>query len=544
MRFWTKSLRIFNCLCDHGKQSVRRIAQKTGCSKSSVYRLQHAMERRDIHPESWVWETEVGRQWLTRLVVATLYTFGLKRGVGLDTISEFFTRLHLETQIGCSPSALRGTMQALEAALLETAAAWEQEGCTRGAVREVVGAVDETFLERMILVCMDLATGYLLLEEVADDRTYATWKALVEERLKALGTGVLYLVSDRAQALIQLAEQGLECLSMPDFFHVMHELIKSYSLAIGRHRSQAQQDLTQAQEALVRLQERPQAAHPAPAALALVETRQAEVQQWEETQHTYRHHLETLSLTLHPFCLSDSTPQTSAQVASRLHAAVEAIEALASRQQLPARHHAMKKVHKQIPALAALVDFWWQGVWQDVEPFDLSPGWRQWVQEGLLPLVYWEHQVARTRCARRKAQLVQALEAVRTTFDTHTITRRLDRQVLEEWQAWARLRVQVFARASSAVEGRNGYLSQMHHNQRGLPKQRYKVWAILHNFDCRASDGTTPAARFFRWTFPDLFETVLSQIETIPQPRRRKHQVALRGYPETVLGKRVDLLDS
>jgi hypothetical protein len=39
-------------------------------------------------------------------MVATLYTFGLKRGVGVDTMSKFFARLHLETQVGCSPSAL------------------------------------------------------------------------------------------------------------------------------------------------------------------------------------------------------------------------------------------------------------------------------------------------------------------------------------------------------------------------------------------------------------------------------------------------------
>src|SRR5262250_1859209 len=123
--------------------------------------------------------------------------------------------------------------------------------------------------------------------------------------------------------------------------------------------------------------------------------------------------------------------------------------------------------------------------------------------------------------------MMQALEAVRTAFDTHAITRGLDRQVLEEWQAWARLRTQAFARASSAVEGRNGYLSQMHHNQRGLPKQRYKVWTVLHNFDCRAPDGTTPAVRFFRRTFPELFETVLAQIDVLPPPRRRKRQVAL-----------------
>ena len=226
MTFWAKSLQVFTCLWEHGTQSVRRIAQKTGCSKSSVHRLQHALARRNSHPESWVWETADGRQWLTRLVVATLYTFGLKRGVGLDTMSEFFARLHLATQVGCSPSALRRVMQTLEAALVETAAAWEQEGCASGAMREVIGAVDETFLERMILVLMDLATGYLLLEEVADDRTYPTWQTLVEERLTGLGTGVLYVVSDRAKALIQLAEQGLECLSMPDFFHVAHEIVK------------------------------------------------------------------------------------------------------------------------------------------------------------------------------------------------------------------------------------------------------------------------------------------------------------------------------
>ena len=71
------------------------MAQQTGLSKSSVHRLQHAMERRHRHPESWLWATEDGRQWLTRIVVAPLSTFGLKRGVGLETMSEFFTRLHL-----------------------------------------------------------------------------------------------------------------------------------------------------------------------------------------------------------------------------------------------------------------------------------------------------------------------------------------------------------------------------------------------------------------------------------------------------------------
>jgi hypothetical protein len=529
MGFWDRSLLLCKYLCDHGKQSIRHLAQQTGFSKSSVQRLQQAMAGRNRHPESWFWETEEGRQWLTRLVVATLYTFGLKRGVGVETISEFFARLRVQTHVGCSPTALRGVMQTLEAMLLEIAHAWEQDGTAHGAVREIIGAVDETFLEQMMLVFLDVPTGYIVLEATAEDRSYATWKALVDERLKALGTSVLYLVSDRAQALIQLAEQGLECLSIPDCFHLMHEIVKRYSLAIARPLSQARKELQQAEERLERQQGRAaESALGAQEATAHVEARQAEVQQWEGVQRAYRQHLETLSLTLHPFGIADSVPQTSAQVESRLQAEVDALEALAGRQQLPSPHDALKKVRKQLPALAALVDFWWEGVRRDLEQAALSPRWRQWAQEALLPLVYWEYHVVHTRCPRRQDKVRQALEAVQVAFGHHALTQRLSPQALQEWQTWALHRVSAFQRASSAVEGRNGALAQLHHNQRGLPKQRYKVWTVLHNFDCRAADGTTPASRFFERTFPDLFETGLSHVEILPRARQHKDDVALR----------------
>jgi hypothetical protein len=233
-------------------QSVRRIAQRTGFSKSSVHRLQQALERRDSHPESWVWATEDGRRWFTRLIVATLYLFGLKRGVGAETIREFFARLRLEAQVGCSPAVLRGVMQALEAAMLETAGAWEQDGRAEGKGREIIGAVDETFLAHVMLVLLDVPTGYLLREDIAEDRTYRTWKAVVDERLKALGTSVLYLASDRAPALLQLAAQGLECLSLPDFFHCMHDIVQSYALAFARRVRQAHQELQKAEAVLSR----------------------------------------------------------------------------------------------------------------------------------------------------------------------------------------------------------------------------------------------------------------------------------------------------
>jgi hypothetical protein len=486
------------------------------------------MERRGIHPESWVWETEDGRRWLTRLVVATLYLFGGKRGVGIDTMSAFFARLRLETQLGCSPSALRGVMQALEAARREMAGTWEPQGCADGEGRESIGAVDEPFFAPMILVFMDLKTGDLLQEEVAEDRTYLTWQALVEERLQALRTPVLSVVSDRAKALMQRAEQGRECLSMPAFFPCMHAIVKSSSLALGRRVRHAHKARREAQEALARLQGRPQAPHEPPDATAVVAMRHAEVTHWEEARRTYHTHWETLSLTLHPFRLVDSAPHTSAQVAIHLQATREAIEVCAQSHQLPARPHALLKVRQQVPALAALVDCWWQGLQQALAPCLLSPRWRQWVHAGLLPMVSWDRQVARTRCRRRRAKMQAACAPVRAAFTQPPLTQRLAPAILAEWHAWATDRGHALQRASSAVAGRHGYLSHMHHNHRGLPTRRYKVWTVLHNCDCRAADGTTPAARFFRRTFPDLFETVLSHIEALPQPRRRKHEVALK----------------
>jgi hypothetical protein len=149
-------------------------------AKRSVHRLQQAMARRGGYPESRLWETEAGRQWVPRRVVATLSTFGLKRGVGLATMHELFVRLRLQHQVGCSPTALRGVMPTRERTIVETAHRGAQGGAPPDEGHELMAAVDETFLEPMRLVCMALPRGYLLVAEVAAARTSATWKAVME----------------------------------------------------------------------------------------------------------------------------------------------------------------------------------------------------------------------------------------------------------------------------------------------------------------------------------------------------------------------------
>jgi hypothetical protein len=185
-------------------------------------------------------------------VVATVSLCGRKRGVGVDTLSAFCVRLRLPHPLGCAPTALRGVRQALEKTMLETAHAWEQEGTTTGAVRDLMGAGDATCLEHMMLVFMDLPSGSVLVEAVAAARTYATWKAVVDERLKTLGTTGLSRVSARATALSQLADTGFEGVRMPDFFHGVHEMVQRSALAMGRRLRQAPQELTHAEALLTR----------------------------------------------------------------------------------------------------------------------------------------------------------------------------------------------------------------------------------------------------------------------------------------------------
>src|SRR5215471_5389729 len=525
MGLWSKSVRIFNSIREHGQQSIRHLAERIGFSKSSVHRHLQAIKRRDCYPESSLWETEVGRAWLIRLVVATLFVFGLKRGVGAETLSEFFGRLRLTGHVGCSPSALRTVMHTLERLILATTAAWEKEGIAHGEIRPVIGAVDETFLQRMMLVFMDLATGYLLMEEVAADRSFDTWYDRANERLTTLGTKVLYMVSDRAKALIKLAHTGLGCLSIPDLFHLSHDLATGSSLCIFGRLRQAKRDLEQAKQCLEKLQKSVQA-EPAHIAQARVVVLATAVNHWQEVGRSWRQHLSNVSHILHPWRLADSSRQTSKEVEEQLQAELEAIETLLETNGLPMKKDTLDKVRKQLAGLSALVDVWWQTMRQDLTQMARTPRWTQWAEDVLLPLMYWHGQLRRTRHPGHKAQMARVLQAVEAVFARHPCTRQLQPGVLADWQAWAAEHAKAFQRASSAVEGRNGYLSPMQHNHRSLPTRRYPVWTALHNFDRRAADGTTPAARFFRRSFPDLFESVLAQIAELPMPRQRRQALA------------------
>ncbi|MBA3924127.1 MAG: hypothetical protein H0X31_21480 [Nostocaceae cyanobacterium] len=91
---------------------------------------------------------------------------------------------------------------------------------------------------------------------------------------------------------------------------------------------------------------------------------------------------------------------------------------------------------------------------------------------------------------------------------------------LQHWFVWAQWLCSKYQRTSSAIEGRNGCLSLLHHTGRGFSPQTLQVLTVIHNFDTRRADGTTPAQRLFGQTFPYLFEWVVDDFGDLPLPRK------------------------
>ena len=113
--------------------------------------------------------------------MATIYGFGLKRGVGADSLSEFFDKLGVEPFIGVSSASLHN-LQAVPEEHILTYQQGQQERLSQAcpSLPALCVGVDETWFESTVLVMMELSSGYLLVEGTAANHRYETWQTAVE----------------------------------------------------------------------------------------------------------------------------------------------------------------------------------------------------------------------------------------------------------------------------------------------------------------------------------------------------------------------------
>lgn len=507
--------KIFECIRKKAHQSIRAIASVTGIPKSSVGRHLRSIKKRTQHPESYFWETEEGGKWLRLLVFAVIYDFGVKGGIGSDSLSSFFHRLRLAQTFGCSASALRTLEVQVKAQIL----AYEQvqKSSCQGAqqIGICVGA-DETFYGLPILVAIELASGFIFSEAECENRTYETWWEQVSGWFTPQQWDCRYFVSDEAKALVKLALTGLGCPSLPDVFHLLYALSKSMGSAITRQQVQLQKQQQSLQEKLKKTSSAAVVTSGEAQMLAL----QSQAQTLETDHQDYQQSLHALSQAIHPFHINTCEIQMGLELPTVLQTPLATLERLSQTHTPQKSQDALVRWQKQIPDLSGILHAWWQWVLQSLPDQTQDPDTQHWVLTVLLPWVYWHQQTHKTRQPQLKAGYLQAAQKAHSRLRAHLFTQSLEQSQQQMWVDWAIWMCAKFQRTSSAVEGRNGYLSRLHHANRGFTEQSLKVLTIIHNFDLKRHDGTTAAQRLFDKPFPDLFESVVLNMADLPRARR------------------------
>ncbi len=245
----------------------------------------------------------------------------------------------------------------------------------------------------------------------------------------------------------------------------------------------------------------------------------------EVAQKDYQTNLLGISEEVHPFSLEDHTCRTADSVRAGLEKRAEALERIAAQQGILDPRSALRKFRAQIDALSSHLSFWWLWVEEILLGWSVDPATQQWLTGTRLPVLYWHHQMHKTQNQVHRERYRKTWQKAVQAWEADLFHVGLSDSELQRWLTWGEWMVRQFHRSSSAVEGRNGCLSQMYHHGRGLTERRLKALTVIHNYGLRRPDGTTAAARLFGTSFPDLFDGLLSQMWELPMPRKARQQI-------------------
>jgi molecular chaperone GrpE (heat shock protein) len=319
------------------------------------------------------------------------------------------------------------------------------------------------------------------------------------------------LVTDRAKALIKLGEEEyLGVFSMPDLFHFSQELAKAVGAKIGKKRKKAADNLLKSNN----LEN---------------EELNKECEQVNEIYKKYRQEIEQINKTVHPFNEMDIWAEKQEIEKELLHCFTRISHA---GQELGIEIELSKaqKILKQIEPISEGVERWIEETKVELAELEskgkINQKEQEWLSHYALPYNYWKIQLGRTTSKKVNQDLrayykerVSAgeIKCKSSSLDTKIPVHRLN----ELLQIGHKIALS-FQRSSSQVEGRNGYLSFVNHGHKGFPKDRLKVLTVIHNYDIKRVDGSTPAQRLFGKEFPNLFEFLCHNVTGFKEPRKRK----------------------
>ena len=490
-------------------KTIREISSETNIPKSTVqYHKQMAIKRIE-NTGTLFWETGQGNEFLLRLMIAAIYVFCIKAGTGAGRLKEFLKLLELKSYLTTSESCILKIIKRIEALILEYKKVTEDEIYSKAEEISLILGVDETWFNKMYLVCQELSSGYLFVEAESEQRDAITWDKKINKIFKSLPQAVIkYFVSDREKALINLATVIYEVPSVADCFHFKHCINKLLCISLASKLRWSSIKLTEAYK-----------------------TRKSELinefsEKYAHIQfHTdlYAESMSNISQILHPFTQGNQT--NTVELAQRdIYDELSNIEQVIDSCKINDKYKLFTKAEKQVPDVVSVIGLWHQLKEETLSEMKVPEQTKQWFKDYLLPKTYWELAIEKTKYKASKERLKGELKKCCEINQDKEIPTEMANIESNSLKQDAINLCRKFQRASSQVEGRNGHLALINHNQRSFDKNRLKVLTAVHNFDTRGTDGKTPAERLFgkKVKFKSIFEYILENYNDLPRPRNRK----------------------
>lgn len=513
--------------------SQREFAEAVGVPRTT---LQSWLARKDQLDEDPTlvafFESPVGLAFLHRLVGALHFLFGQVSLNGVDLLCEFLRLARLDAFVAAS----HGEQHGVASGMTEQIIAFGQAQRARQALamphRTIAVAEDETFPQGVLLVAAEPTSGFILLEQEAENREAATWTVALEAAIADLWVTVAVAAGDEAAGLKAHA-RDIGAHHAPDLFHVQHPLWQALAgplirsleapaaaLALAAKRTAAWHERRQAHREGCRSPGRPpdferrvaeaeaaesdaRAAHEA--AVALKDAAYAAIRR--------------LGSAYHPVDPATGQLRDADAVERDLSAAMATLDETAQAISLSQkRRDLIAKARRVVPKMVATIAFFYAELGRQLAALSLPPAVEAYAQQVLVPAAYLARLAERAHTVAERAALLDRRQALLASADPVVLALLLAPYQWNQLERTVLTCVDLFVRSTSAVEGRNGRLALWHHHLHRLSARRLSALTVLHNYWIRRSDGSTAAERFFEVPHDDLFEWLLDHMALPARP--------------------------
>lgn len=234
----------------------------------------------------------------------------------------------------------------------------------------------------------------------------------------------------------------------------------------------------------------------------------------------YVESMANISQELHPYTAGNKA-QSQENAMLQIEAALSNIEQIIDECKVKDTYNLFAKSKNQITDVTSVISLWHNFLADELQLLDVNAQVKKWFTDFLLPKTYWEQALRKTKYSVQRSYIKQQI-SICNSIDFQ-LSETISEQEYESLKDKALFLSIKFQRSSSQVEGRNGYLSQINHNQRSFDDTRLEVMTVIHNFDTRGIDNKTPAERLFgnKMNFESLFEFIIENIHELPRPRKR-----------------------